>query len=337
MALNIVSSNKGIALLLAITVVSLLMAVTLEFNKNMRQELISSANLKDGSQLDAVVKSGYNIAEAVLLQDKKDNNASDSFQDSWAKLSSINFSSFFGKGDLKIDVTDLSGLLQVNCLAVANTSTGTTSVGAESQVILKRLLSSGDFGDLSTEQVDLIVNAITDWVDPDDDLKGLDETESSYYSSLNPPYECKNGPIEFVEELLLVRGVTPELFYGTAETKGLKNFVTAQGNNGKININTAPVELLVALDDNMTSELAESMAAYRLDEANKDALSNPTWYLSAKGLSGFVQFNTLTTTLSSSYFTITATGKNAEMTRTMTSVVRRDSNTKIVMISRKVE
>ena len=35
-----------------------------------------------------------------------------------------------------------------------------------------------------------------------------------YYSSLNPPYVPRNGPLQTVEELLLVRGVTPQLLFG---------------------------------------------------------------------------------------------------------------------------
>ena len=43
---NILKSNKGMALLLAVSVMSLLVAVTVEFNKNMRQELVGSYTVK---------------------------------------------------------------------------------------------------------------------------------------------------------------------------------------------------------------------------------------------------------------------------------------------------
>src|SRR5204862_3510059 len=39
--------------------------------------------------------------------------------------------------------------------------------------------------------------------------------DSSYYAALSPPYRAKNGPLDSVEELLLVRGVTPQLLFGT--------------------------------------------------------------------------------------------------------------------------
>src|SRR5207248_8062397 len=38
--------------------------------------------------------------------------------------------------------------------------------------------------------------------------------ESNYYQTLNPPYNAKNGPLDSLDELLLVKGVTPQLLYG---------------------------------------------------------------------------------------------------------------------------
>jgi type II secretory pathway component PulK len=58
-----------------------------------------------------------------------------------------------------------------------------------------------------------IVNSILDWIDPDDTPRSSG-AENDYYSTLNPPYRCKNGPLSTPEELLLVKGVTPPLFLG---------------------------------------------------------------------------------------------------------------------------
>lgn len=55
--------------------------------------------------------------------------------------------------------------------------------------------------------------AILDWIDTDDDVRDMG-AESGYYTSQEPPYMAKNGPLSSVEELLLVRGVTPELLFG---------------------------------------------------------------------------------------------------------------------------
>jgi hypothetical protein len=58
-----------------------------------------------------------------------------------------------------------------------------------------------------------IADAILDWLDDDDEPREFG-AEVDYYSSLVPPYAPKNGPLETVEELLLVRGVTPQLLFG---------------------------------------------------------------------------------------------------------------------------
>jgi hypothetical protein len=58
-----------------------------------------------------------------------------------------------------------------------------------------------------------IADAILDWLDEDDEPREFG-AEADYYSSLVPPYAPKNGPLETVEELLLVRGVTPLLLFG---------------------------------------------------------------------------------------------------------------------------
>jgi DNA uptake protein ComE-like DNA-binding protein len=56
-------------------------------------------------------------------------------------------------------------------------------------------------------------DAILDWLDTDDEPRELG-CEIEYYSGLSPAYAPKNGPLETVEELLLVRGVTPQLLFG---------------------------------------------------------------------------------------------------------------------------
>jgi len=58
-----------------------------------------------------------------------------------------------------------------------------------------------------------IADAIIDFVDSDDEEKESG-AESSFYNGLTPPYNAKNGPLDSIDELLLVRGVTTELLFG---------------------------------------------------------------------------------------------------------------------------
>jgi DNA uptake protein ComE-like DNA-binding protein len=59
-----------------------------------------------------------------------------------------------------------------------------------------------------------IANAIIDWIDTDENVRS-GGAESQTYASRTPPYRCKNGPLDSIEELLLVQGVTPELLFGS--------------------------------------------------------------------------------------------------------------------------
>jgi hypothetical protein len=58
-----------------------------------------------------------------------------------------------------------------------------------------------------------VADAILDFIDSDDTTRQYG-AESEYYENLNPSYSAKNGPLETLDELLLVKGVTPELLYG---------------------------------------------------------------------------------------------------------------------------
>lgn len=83
-----------------------------------------------------------------------------------------------------------------------------------------------------------IEGAVADWQDADS-LLHPDGAEQEYYDTLDPAYACKNAPLDAIEELLLVRGVTPEVFFGTSEHPGLLQFVCIEGRSGKLDINGA--------------------------------------------------------------------------------------------------
>ncbi len=74
-----------------------------------------------------------------------------------------------------------------------------------------------------------IADAIIDWIDEDDTVNALG-AENAYYQALTPGYACKNGLFDTVEELLLVKGVTPELLYG--EDANQNGLLDANENDG---------------------------------------------------------------------------------------------------------
>jgi Type II secretion system (T2SS), protein K len=78
--------------------------------------------------------------------------------------------------------------------------------------------------------------------------------ESFYYRSLKDPYDPSNRKLEVLEELLWVKGMTPDIF------RKLRGFLTVWG-DGKININTASREVLLSVG--CTPSLAEKIVVFR--------------------------------------------------------------------------
>lgn len=81
-----------------------------------------------------------------------------------------------------------------------------------------------------------ISEAIFDWIDEDTDQRDHG-AENEYYQSLTPPYECKNGKLETLDELLLIRGVTPQLLFG--EDANRNGLLDPNENDGPL---TAPLD-----------------------------------------------------------------------------------------------
>jgi type II secretory pathway component PulK len=112
-----------------------------------------------------------------------------------------------------------------------------------------------------------IVEAILDWRDPDD-IPRVSGVESAYYLSLSPPHFAKNGPLDDLSELLLVRGVTPALYFGRssggpepAYTTGLVDFFTPWSSR-LVNLNTAPAAVLQIFPD-LDANIAQAIITAR--------------------------------------------------------------------------
>ena len=100
-------------------------------------------------------------------------------------------------------ITDESSRLNLNTLTNADTwlpDSGDGNGGGGRQLLMALPQMTEDIAD-----------AILDWLDEDSEPRDYGVED---YSSQSPPYACKNGPMDSIEELLLVRGVTPQLLFG---------------------------------------------------------------------------------------------------------------------------
>ena len=149
-----------------------------------------------------------------------------------------------------------------------------------------------------------IADAILDWLDEDEEVRPFG-AEAEYYSTLPTPYVPKNGPVLSVEELLLVRGVTPTLLFGadanrngvldgdeqqrfgatveTAGSLGWAAYLTVHGAEAskrrdgslRVNVNQDDLELLYeelseALEND---DYATFIAAYRIAGQSSSAMA----------------------------------------------------------------
>ena len=93
-----------------------------------------------------------------------------------------------------------------------------------------------------------IANSILDWID-EDDLTRPEGAEKDYYLSLPGPYLPKNNKVQDIREILLVKGVTRDIFYGTEDHPGLVHFFAHRGQAEKMDINSASPETFAVLGD----------------------------------------------------------------------------------------
>ena len=316
---KILSNNRGVALILVIMITGILIALTLQFNLLSRSELYEAANLRDTIRLSYIAKSGFYGGTALLMEDT---NAFDSLNEEWAKaeLLSAQSSSLFDEGYFRLDITDESGMIPISCLFKDHTFNN------DIEDLLIRFLTLARFG-LDVQEAGDIVDAIKDWIDEDHEVTGFG-AENPYYGILEQPYPCKNGPLDSIEELLLIKGITRDLYDGTENNPGIRHYMTVQ-NTGTININTAPPPVLMALADGITEEMVSKMEEYRRNENND--LSHTSWYKEVPGMDGITIPPSLITT-KSTIFAITTTGMLDRMSKTIRGVVKRDSSKKRIKI-----
>ena len=108
-----------------------------------------------------------------------------------------------GAKGVRYGLTDESGKLNLNSLALWQQNSALNINDTTARNFLLNLpYMTNDLAD-----------AILDFIDPDDTARQYG-VESDYYSTLSPPYRAANGPLQSLDDLLLVKGVTPALLYG---------------------------------------------------------------------------------------------------------------------------
>lgn len=99
-----------------------------------------------------------------------------------------------------------------------------------------------------------IAASIINWRSLKGSLPMQNGTPDSYYETLPAPYKCKHAPFSCIEELMLIKDFTPEVF------ESIKDYVTIYG-DGKININTTTRRVMLALG--LSEEIVATIIMFR--------------------------------------------------------------------------
>jgi general secretion pathway protein K len=315
-------NRRGVALIVVLLMVSIITALTIQLNRDTRSDVTGAANLSDGIRLRAIATSGFAVGEALLLADKTN---FDALTELWANTEMISLQSeaYFDNGSFKLAIQDEGGKIPVN-----NLVSGKDYNTGIRDLFLRLLTTSFRMDERKAGE---LVDAIKDWIDADDEVTGSG-AESTYYAGLPRPYKAKNAPIDCIEELLMVKGMTRELFYGTKESPGLAQCLTVYG-DARININTAPLPVLRALTAEMTDDDVNLLDKYRREPQN--SLADTNWYQKVPRMTP-ITIPAALIKVKSEIFRITVVGLQGRMSERITGVVKRDQQ-KAKLLSWKVE
>lgn len=274
------SNEKGFILITILLVIAVLFPLILAFNAKVQLNLIQAENFRNSVQALRIARSGVEGAKGIL---KADDASYDAKTDKWAAP----FPSLaLGDGILNVVVVDEDGKIPINNLVVAvknnQAAAGPSAAsGAASATTTTPAASNAAgtaTGNVVTYQVDKdletrlgslisqlggnpeIVDALIDWLDPDNDTTGTEGAEDNYYKQRG--YRCKNGPLDSLDELLLVKGFDNELL----TDKSLKSYLTIAPTDGKVNLNTAPIQVLYAVLGTQTSSLTQPMSQSNIQD-----------------------------------------------------------------------
>ena len=233
------TDQRGFALLAVMLVLALLGVAITEFAFSMRLEAAMVRTYKEAALARNLAEAGLQQAIREILNESSVHGLDEEGQLVFyqappgggatpkllPKLSRTRVP--LGSGEFSYRITDEESRLNVN----------TGNVPQLTQLLL-------NLG-VDKEQRDVVIDSIEDWRDPND-TKRINGAESDDYEKLAVPYRARNANLQDVAELLQVKGVTPELYYGNGEQPGLVDLLTVRS-RGTININTASKEVLKAV------------------------------------------------------------------------------------------
>ncbi len=261
-------NQKGIALMAVLWVLVLLIALATEFAFSMKMEVNTTRNYKEDTESYYLSKAGLNLALAELFKEARfhsihgehgwisgniipastANESTPSPGQEESKVEQTPGQEKLGEAVQDFDIVNRTDIELENgsITYTIRDENGRISINSANKNTLDKLLEFSGVEDKIERST--ISDSIKDWIDTDKNHR-LNGAEDDYYQTQNPPYYAKNGPIETIDELLKIRGITEEILYGSKENNdenkktGIVNHLTVYKISA-VNPNTASKEVL---------------------------------------------------------------------------------------------
>lgn len=206
------SGESGLALILVLGAVIALTAIVAGFTYSMKVEARLAQNYESDAEMLWMARSGVELARYILAQEllTPEGRMFDALNQKWAGgvgsitndvLAGISLTdNTLGRGRFSLKITDQERRFNIN---------------SADRIVLEHALS---IMNVEVASHGTLIDSILDWRDPDNDPMINGAESDDFYLRSDPPYFAKNGPIDDLTELLLVKGMTPEVFWGSGST-----------------------------------------------------------------------------------------------------------------------
>lgn len=242
--------QRGFALLIVLWIFMVLFVLGAEFASGMRQNAQATVNFADETQSYYLATAAANrtFYRALIARDEATLGLTAGEVESEDFVPVIHTDGKWHQEELWgapvwLKVSDEAGKIPIN-LADFN--------------ILVHLF--GNLG-MQPQEAGEVADAILDWRDPDDETR-LNGVESDYYLGLSQPYGAKNAPLDSLDELRLIKGVTEEMYFGGTEDFpiGMIDIFSVFNRRSALSVRSASpevLEVLLGVDAEQLAQLVE--------------------------------------------------------------------------------
>ena len=262
-------AERGSILVVVLWALFFLAALAASIYALLAPQIGLAGRLKDRTRLYYLAQAGAQKAMAVLAGDETEDT--DGFKDTWASSEGEFKDMHLGEDgyvSVSYKLLDDAGVEETRYGLVDEE--GKININKATADVLQQLF---ELTALTTSQTASdIADSILDWVDEDSEPH-TNGAEDGYYEGLAQAYACKDAKFQVLEELLLVKGMTQDIFDKASA------YLTVYG-KGMVNLNTADKYVLQALG--MSNTLAEKVIQYRRGNDSQEATSDDNIFESAE-------------------------------------------------------